>query len=83
MMITSTPDIKKVIEIINLNKSYGNNHVLINFNLDLFEGENLVLMGKSGSGKSVMIKCLIGLESHDSGTIKIMGKDIDELDQEE
>lgn len=83
MMITSTPDRKKVIEIINLNKSYGDNHVLINFNLDLYEGENLVLMGKSGSGKSVMIKCLIGLESHDSGTIKIMGKDIDELDQEE
>jgi phospholipid/cholesterol/gamma-HCH transport system ATP-binding protein len=45
----------------------------------LYEGENLVIMGKSGSGKSVMIKCLIGLERPDSGTIVVMGKTIGEL----
>ncbi|HQX44412.1 MAG TPA: ATP-binding cassette domain-containing protein [Saprospiraceae bacterium] len=74
---------KKVVEIRDLKKSYGNNHVMNGFNMDLYEGENLVIMGKSGSGKSVMIKCLIGLEEHDSGTIQVMGQNIEELDQEE
>jgi phospholipid/cholesterol/gamma-HCH transport system ATP-binding protein len=45
----------------------------------LNEGENLVIMGKSGSGKSVMIKCLVGLEQPDSGTIEVMGEKIKEL----
>lgn len=74
---------KPVVEITNLYKSYGNNKVLDAFNLKLFEGENLVVMGKSGSGKSVMIKCLIGLEQPDSGTINIMGHDISKLTQEQ
>jgi phospholipid/cholesterol/gamma-HCH transport system ATP-binding protein len=74
---------KTVIEIKDLKKSYGDNHVLNGFNMRLFEGENLVIMGKSGSGKSVMIKCLIGLEEHDSGTIIVMGKDISTLEHEE
>ena len=60
---------KTVIEIKDLKKSYGDNHVLNGFNMRLVEGENLVIMGKSGSGKSVMIKCLIGLEKPDSGSI--------------
>jgi len=76
-------NLKTVIEIRDLKKSYGNNHVLNGFNMRLFEGENLVIMGKSGSGKSVMIKCLIGLEEHDSGTITVMGKDITTLEHEE
>ena len=70
---------KIVIEIKDLQKSYGDNHVLNGFNMCLVEGENLVIMGKSGSGKSVMIKCLIGLEEYDSGTIIVMGKELDEL----
>lgn len=74
---------KPVIEITDLRKSYGDNHVLDGFNMVLTEGENLVIMGKSGSGKSVMIKCLIGLEEHDSGTIIIMGKDISKLNHDE
>lgn len=71
-----------IIVIKDLKKSYGSNHVLDGFNMVLNEGENLVIMGKSGSGKSVMIKCLIGLEEADSGTIEIMGKDIMKLEQE-
>lgn len=67
---------KVMIEIKDLKKSFGDNHVLNGFNLKLFEGENLVIMGKSGSGKSVMIKCLVGLIQPDSGSIKVMGKDI-------
>lgn len=74
---------KTVIEIKDLKKSYGENHVLNGFNMHLVEGENLVIMGKSGSGKSVMIKCLIGLEKPDSGTIVVMEKDISTLKQEE
>ena len=74
---------KTVIEIKDLKKSYGDNHVLNGFNMRLVEGENLVIMGKSGSGKSVMIKCLIGLEKPDSGSIVVMGKDIGTLEHEE
>lgn len=72
-----------IIAIANLKKSYGDNHVLAGFNMQLYEGENLVIMGKSGSGKSVMIKCLVGLEEPDSGTIEVMGKVINELEQDE
>ena len=71
---------KPIIEIKNLKKSYGDNHVLEGFNMELYEGENLVIMGKSGSGKSVMIKCLIGLEEPDNGTITIMGQNINNLE---
>lgn len=76
-------NIEPVIEIKDLRKSYGDNHVLNGFNMHLFKGENLVIMGKSGSGKSVMIKCLIGLEKPDSGFISIMGQNIGELERDE
>lgn len=72
-----------IIEIKNLKKSYGDNHVLNGFNMNLSKGENLVIMGKSGSGKSVMIKCLIGLEKPDSGIIIVMGEDISKLKRED
>jgi len=75
--------IKPIIEIKSLSKSFGNNHVLDGFHLTLNEGENLVVMGKSGSGKSVMIKCLIGLEQPDSGSIIIMGKDMSNITSED
>jgi phospholipid/cholesterol/gamma-HCH transport system ATP-binding protein len=79
----STLSHKKPIVIIkDLKKSYGDNCVLDGFNMELNEGENLVIMGKSGSGKSVMIKCLIGLEQPDSGSIEVMEKNISELSQE-
>ena len=70
-----------MLEIKDLRKSFGNNHVLNGFNLKLFEGENLVIMGKSGSGKSVMIKCLVGLLQADSGSIKILDNEINTLNQ--
>jgi phospholipid/cholesterol/gamma-HCH transport system ATP-binding protein len=82
-MSTPKPNLNRIIEIKDLRKSYGDNHVLDGFNMVLNEGENLVIMGKSGSGKSVMIKCLIGLEQPDSGSIIVMGKDITQLDREE
>jgi len=78
-MSTTIPNNKPIIKIKDLTKSYGENHVLNGFNMVLNEGENLVIMGKSGSGKSVMIKCLIGLERPDSGSIVVMDEDIDKL----
>jgi len=71
-----------VLELEDLNKSFEDNHVLKHFNLKLYKGENLVVMGKSGSGKSVMIKCLVGLMEADSGKITVMHKDITKLNQE-
>jgi len=70
-----------MIEIKGLKKSFGDNHVLNGFNMTLHKGENLVIMGKSGSGKSVMIKCLVGLMEADSGNIKVIGKDITKLNR--
>lgn len=71
---------KPVIAIKNLKKQFGDHVVLDGFNMVLYEGETLVIMGKSGSGKSVMIKCLIGLESFDSGSISIMDQNMSDLD---
>lgn len=73
---------KAVIRIKKVYKSFGNNHVLNGFNMELYEGENVVVMGKSGSGKSVMIKCLVGLMAPDSGYIEVMGKEISMLDRQ-
>ncbi|GAB2485305.1 ABC transporter ATP-binding protein [Algoriphagus taiwanensis] len=74
---------KAIIEVKNLNKSFGENHVLRDFSLSLFEGENLVILGKSGSGKSVLIKCIIRLIEPDSGDIVVLDQDISALDQDE
>lgn len=79
--VTVSSTKKLMLEIKDLKKSFGENHVLNGFNMELFEGENLVIMGKSGSGKSVMIKCLVGLMQPDSGSIRVMGKDITKLNQ--
>jgi phospholipid/cholesterol/gamma-HCH transport system ATP-binding protein len=80
--MTSTLNKKVVLEIKDLHKAFGDNHVLNGFNMRLYEGENLVVMGKSGSGKSVMIKCLVGLMEADKGIISVMRHDITKLDQE-
>lgn len=65
-----------VISVKNLYKSFGPNQVLQDFSMDLFKGENLVVLGKSGSGKSVLIKCIIGLLQPDSGSINVLEKDV-------
>ncbi|WP_310993888.1 ABC transporter ATP-binding protein [Aequorivita marina] len=74
---------KPVLQLKDIKKSFGNNHVLKGFNLELYEGENLVIMGKSGSGKSVMVKCIVGLIQPDSGSITIKDQDIIAMGQEE
>ncbi|WP_439152280.1 ABC transporter ATP-binding protein [Winogradskyella sp.] len=72
----------KVLQIKDLYKSFGDNHVLNGFNMTLYQGESLVIMGKSGSGKSVMIKCLVGLMEADSGILTVMDNDITKLTRE-
>ncbi len=78
---TTTGDPEIIMHIEGLHKSFGDNHVLNGFNMKLYKGENLVVMGKSGSGKSVMIKCLVGLIPPDSGYISVMGNEIKNLDR--
>ena len=74
--------VKQVIEITNLKKSFGNQEVLRNVSLKLLNGENLVVLGKSGSGKSVLIKCIVGLLQSDGGTISVFGENMNELNSE-
>lgn len=73
----------KVLIINRLCKSFGDRNILINFNLELTKGESVVVLGKSGSGKSVLIKCIIGLLKPDSGSIHIFGKNIPDLNHDE
>ena len=88
MMLVQTEKIVKdviagsaepVLSIRQLYKSFDNNHVLIDFNLDVFKGENVIVLGKSGSGKSVLIKCIIGLLKPDKGTITVFHENIPDL----
>jgi len=70
-----------VIKIEGLCKSFGTNQVLDHFDLSLFRGENLAVLGKSGSGKSVLIKCIIGLITPEQGKIHILGENILAINQ--
>jgi len=69
-----------VLTVAKVSKSFGDNHVLKDFSLVVHRGENLVVLGKSGSGKSVLIKCIIGLLQVDEGTITVLGQDVGALD---
>lgn len=72
-----------IAKIEHLKKSFGSNQVLRDISFEIQKGENLVVLGKSGTGKSVLIKCLVGLLAPDEGKVILMGKDIGELDVEE
>ena len=70
-----------VVQVTELCKSFGDLHVLRDFTMDLRAGENVVVLGRSGSGKSVLIKCIIGLLQADSGSIRVLEREVLELDQ--
>lgn len=70
---------QSVIEIRNVSKSFGDNHVLKEVNLDLYKEENLVVLGRSGTGKSVLIKLISGLLKLDEGTIDVLGESVTSL----
>ncbi len=72
-----------IIDIKNLKKSFGNLSVLNDVSLQLNKQENLVVLGKSGSGKSVLIKCISQLLKADKGTINVLGTDINTLKHNE
>ncbi len=72
-----------VIEINDLKKSFGSQEVLKNISLKLFKEENLVVLGKSGSGKSVLVKCIVRLLNSDSGTINVFGKNVSSMNRHE
>ncbi|PSL48376.1 phospholipid/cholesterol/gamma-HCH transport system ATP-binding protein [Chitinophaga niastensis] len=69
-----------VISIRDLYKSFGEKHVLEGINLDLHKGENVAVLGRSGTGKSVLIKIIIGLLKPDAGTVKVLGEEVSQLD---
>lgn len=75
--------IQAVITIKDLYKSFGTNEILKGINLTVYKGEDLVILGRSGSGKSVTIKCLVGLVKADKGKIKIFDKEMTTLNNEE
>jgi phospholipid/cholesterol/gamma-HCH transport system ATP-binding protein len=68
-----------VAKIENLKKAFGHNVVLKDVSLHVEKGENLVIFGKSGTGKSVLIKCLVGLLNADEGKVTLLGEDLGEL----
>lgn len=72
-----------VIEFKDVYKSFGSNAVLRGINLKVRKGENLVILGRSGSGKSIAIKCLVGLTKIDKGEIFVFGTDITRLNENE
>lgn len=74
---------ESVIEIRGLNKSFGTLDILRNVDLDLYNGENLVVLGKSGTGKSVLIKILVGLLKPDSGSVIVHGQHVDQISYKE
>jgi phospholipid/cholesterol/gamma-HCH transport system ATP-binding protein len=85
MQVQEQPIIKNnstatdVIQIKNLRKKFGNHEVLKGVNLTIHKGENVVVLGKSGTGKSVLIKCIVGLVTPDEGEIIVLDKDIQNI----
>ena len=71
---------ENVIEILNLKKSFGSNVILRDVSMKLQKGENIAILGKSGTGKSVLTKCIVRLIESDSGIINVLGKDITQME---
>ncbi len=76
---TSSGRTESIIEVKNLRKGFGEQEVLKDVSFNLKRGENLVVLGKSGTGKSVLIKCIVRLMDADEGSIQILGKDVSSL----
>lgn len=77
--VQSNTQTDPVISIRGLSKSFGETDVLKDINLDVFKGENMVVLGRSGSGKSVLIKILVGLLRPDKGEVRVLGEEVDKL----
>ena len=80
---TTNNDIEFIIEIEGLKKSFNEKQVLKNISLKVKKGENIVVLGKSGSGKSVTIKCIVGMIIPDNGSVKVLGTEVGELNNDQ
>jgi phospholipid/cholesterol/gamma-HCH transport system ATP-binding protein len=80
---SSTPKGEIVIHIKGLKKSFGSNDVLKNISLDVKRGENVVVLGKSGQGKSVTIQCIVGMLAPDGGTLTVFGEEVSGMNEKE
>lgn len=74
---------EKVITIRGLYKSFGENHVLRGIDLDVYKGENVVVLGRSGTGKSVLIKIIAGLLMPDKGQVNVLGMEVETLNEKQ
>jgi len=72
-----------VISIKSLKKSFGSKQVLKDINLEVKRGENVVVLGRSGQGKSVTIQCIVGMLMPDGGTLKVLGNEVSEMDEKQ
>lgn len=81
--MTYSAETETVIKVDKLCKAFGQNRVLQDFDFELKRGENVVVLGKSGSGKSVFIKCIIGLIEPDKGHINVLGNSVSDLNTDE
>ncbi|MEJ6479069.1 MAG: ATP-binding cassette domain-containing protein, partial [Octadecabacter sp.] len=71
-----------MIRLTDVHKSFGNNHVLRGVNLHVPKGQSMVVIGGSGTGKSVLIKSVLGLVAPDSGKIEVDGQDVTRADRD-
>jgi len=72
-----------IISIRDLKKSFDTNVVLKGIEIDVFKGENIAVLGRSGSGKSILIKIISGLLKPDSGTVKVLGQEVNKLSKKD
>jgi len=80
---SSTSKEEIVIHIKGLKKAFGSNEVLKDINLDVKQGENVVILGKSGTGKSVTIQCIVGMLTPDGGELSVFGEEVAQLKERE
>jgi len=83
MQTNSAEQTEIVIDIKGLYKSFGNNHVLKGVDLQVARGENVVVLGRSGSGKSVLIKIVCGLLTQDKGSVTVLGEDVKNINHKQ
>ena len=74
-----TENIRSAVEVRNVSKSFGETPVLRDINFAVDEGEIVVLLGASGSGKTTILRIISGLESQDEGTVEFAGRDVSQL----